>query len=188
MSGPCHVISATSRKAKRISHSTSHVEGLSAYGALTAAETVAMRQTEVNAPLNYAVPMEMLITMEQEGRYDMLIYHMADCHDLVDLVVGHRGTPQDRSQWLIILLLRERRLLRKTAGVMWCDARDVVANAMAKVVVSHDILHEVLDTGIVKFSHGAEWYPAPLKALSDYSEADLLIGNPVEPVPPTPQR
>ena len=112
--------------------------------------------------------MEMLITMEQEGRYDMLIYHITDCHDLVDLVVGHRGTPQDRSQRLIILSLHERRLLRKTAVVMWCDTRGMVANAMTKVVVSHAILHEVLDTGIVKFNHGAEWYPAPLKALSDY--------------------
>lgn len=98
----------------------------------------------------------------------MLIYHITDCHDLVDLVVGHRGTPQDRSQRLIILSLHERRLLRKTAVVMWCDTRGMVANAMTKVVVSHAILHEVLDTGIVKFNHGAEWYPAPLKALSDY--------------------
>jgi hypothetical protein len=54
---------------------------------------------------------------------------------------------------------------------------------MAKVVVSHDVLHEVLDTGIVKYNHGAEWYPAPLKALSDYSEADLLIGHPIKQDP-----
>ena len=63
-----------------------------------------------------------------------------------------------------------------------------MANSMTKAVVSRDILHEVLDTGIVKFNHGADWYPAPLKALSDYREVDLLIGNPVKPVPPIPQQ
>ena len=53
---------SASRKAERISPFTSHAESLSAYGALTAAETVAMRQTEVNVPLNYAVPMDSSIT------------------------------------------------------------------------------------------------------------------------------
>ena len=177
LSGPCHLISATSRKAKRISHSTSHAESLSAYGALTAAETVAMRQTEVHAPTSSAIPTSVLIHMEQEGRYDMLIYHMTDCHDLLDLVVGHRGTPQDRSQRLIILSLRERRLLRKTAGMMWCDTRDMLANAMTKVVTSYDILHGLLDTGVVKFMHNIEWHPGPPKALENYSEADLLVGR-----------
>ena len=180
LTGPCHVISATARKAKRISHSTSHAESLSAYGALTAAETVALRQTEVNAPRHVALPMEKLIQMEQAGRYDMLIYHLTDCHDLVDLVVGHRGTPQDRSQRLIILSLRERRLIRKTAGIMWTNTNDMLANAMTKVVTSYDILHKLLDTGTLTFSHDAEWYPAPEQALTDYSEADLLIGTPVK--------
>ena len=60
----------------------------SAYGGLAAAETVAMRQTAMKAPLNYGVPKEMPITMEQEGRYDMLIYYMTDCHDLVNLMVA----------------------------------------------------------------------------------------------------
>ena len=51
------MISATSRKA------ISHAENLSAYGTLAAADTVAMRQTEVSASRKYAV--EMLISMER---------------------------------------------------------------------------------------------------------------------------
>ena len=61
-------------------------------------------------------------------------------------------------------------------------------NARTKVAMSHDILHEVLNAGIVKFNHHAECYPAPLKALSDYSETDLLIGTPVKPSSPILQR
>ena len=61
--------------------------------------------------------------------------------------------------------------------MMWCDTRDMLANAMTKVVTSYDILHGLLDTGVVKFMHNIDWHPGPSKALENYSEADLLVGR-----------
>ena len=175
LTGPCHLLLAQAKKAKRVSHSTSHAESLALYSVLQFAETVAMRLTETTFPQLYAPSMNDLILMESHGLYDLEIVALTDCHDLVDLLTGTRGTPQDRSQRLIILSLRERRLLRKTSAVAWVDTRDMLANALTKRV-SGSTLDILLDEGLLRFSHRAEFYPAPPR-VTDYSEEDLLIGE-----------
>eukprot|EP00971_Amphidinium_carterae_P349209 6490899-Amphidinium_carterae.1 len=105
--GFAHVLHASGSRAKRVSHSTSHAESLAAYAGISLAESVAMRFTEMQAPIGRNTLKEYL-ALEEKGVYDVSIDAVTDCHDLTDLLLGHKGVPQDRSQRLVILSLRER--------------------------------------------------------------------------------
>ena len=47
MSGYGHMLSVSSKRARRISHSTSHAESLAQFNGVQTAETIAMRFTEI---------------------------------------------------------------------------------------------------------------------------------------------
>ena len=56
LAGPCHVLVQQAKKAKRISHGTSHAESLGSYTMQTAAEMVALRLTEQSWPWQPTLP------------------------------------------------------------------------------------------------------------------------------------
>ena len=177
LSTHCHLLAAQSKKAKRVSHSTSHAESLSMYSGLQLAETVAMRYTETQFPFCYSPTVENLISIEEWGRFELPIIACTDCNDLVDLLTGQRGTPQDKSQRLIILSLRERRLIGKTSATMWQDTRDMLANPLTKKCSSSN-LDAVLTHGWFEMHFKAKFYPAPKSLFTlNYDEEDLLKGE-----------
>ena len=177
LSGPCHLLVAQAKKAKRVSHSTSHAESLSMYSCLGLSETVAMRFTETVYPGFRPPSLQELIELESFGRFELPVISCTDCHDLVDLLTGQKGTPQDKSQRLIILSLRERRLLGKTSGTIWQDTQDMCANALTKRCNSSN-LDSILETGHLVLSHRSKFYPAPrLPRNFEYDEVDLLKGE-----------
>ena len=77
------------------------------------AQLVALRLTEVldkgiQLPLKSQSPLDDLIAIQEAGAWVLPIDHYTDCNDLFQLVVGKRGTPQDRFQRLYILSLRRQ--------------------------------------------------------------------------------
>ena len=96
----CHVFWANSMKAKRISHSTSHAESLGMYDVSLQAEQLAMRLTELTSPEQ--LDLKDLIRIEKAGNYDLPIDVLCDCNDVLELVTGKKGVPQDKSRRLII--------------------------------------------------------------------------------------
>ena len=100
-----HLLLASSKKAKRVSHSTSHAEALAMYNTTVQTEQVAARLTETRCP--WPPTLAQCITVEENGSFDTPLWQITDCMDLLELITGRKGVPQDRSFRLIILALRE---------------------------------------------------------------------------------
>ena len=114
LTGYFHILHASSQKSKRISHSTSHAETLAAAKGIPMGQIIGLRLTEPEAVHMYHVrrPLD-LQEMLDAGRLPIPIDAWIDCMDLWELCCGLRGTPQDKSQRLGVLSLREeRRTLR----------------------------------------------------------------------------
>ena len=114
LTGDFHILHASSQKSKRVSHSTSHAETLAAAKGIPMGQIIGLRLTEPEVVHTYTVrrPLD-LQEMLDAGRLPIPIDACVDCMDLWELCCGLRGTPQDKSQRLGVLSLREeRRTLR----------------------------------------------------------------------------
>ena len=60
--------------------------------------------------------------------------------DVIELITGKKGVPQDNSLRLIILALRENRLQGRFQANLHVDTNDMLANALTKHVVHDDVL------------------------------------------------
>ena len=166
-----HILIMTAKKAKRISHSTSHAESLTAHNCLTDAETISMRFTEIFSQQKLNITD--LIKYEDMAVYDLPIDHLTDCMDLVDLWTGQRGAPQDRSQRLIILSLREKRMIHKLRHLLHVDTKDMAANRLTKFDGKDYALLHLLDFGSLNFKQQATLRPRPQDRWHIYNEDDL---------------
>ena len=156
-----------------MSHSTSHAESLACYSSLQHAEVVASRLTEAWWPGVTPPTVEQMIAIEDRGTFTVQVMSLTDCLDLLELISGARGVPQDKGQRLIILSLRERRILRKTVGHGHIDTRDMLANALTKRVSDCPQLGELLTSGILRFTHTLNYIGAP-SHVEPYDEDTLL--------------
>ena len=178
LNGPCCLRIAGSCAAKRVSHSTSHAESLACYSALQHAEIVASRLTEAWWPGATLPTVEQMISIEDVGTFTVPIVSLTDCLDLLELISGARGVPQDKGQRLIILSLRERRILQKTMGHGHIDTRDMLANALTKRVTDCPQLGELLTSGRIQFSYTLNYVGAPEHVMA-YDEATLASSGPL---------
>ena len=116
ISGKCHILTGSSQKSMRISHSTSHAETLSAAKGIPLAQIVALRLCEPEIVMRAAPqlpPHRAMLFAQDEGLCAVPVDSFVDCMDLWDLCCGNRGMPQDKSQRLGVLAIREeRRTLR----------------------------------------------------------------------------
>ena len=139
-------------------------------------EIVASRPAEAWWPGSRFPTVEQMIAIEDRGTFTVPVISLTDCLDLLELISGARGVPQDKGQRLIVLSLRERRILRKTAGHGHIDTRDMLANALTKRVGDCPQLGELLTTGMLRFQHVLNFIGAPLH-VEHYDEATLLRPN-----------
>ena len=70
-----------------------------------------MRIAEPELIVNAEVPLTPLAMMhlQDSGRCTVMVDHFVDCMDLWELVCGKKGIPQDKSQRLAVLAVREER-------------------------------------------------------------------------------
>ena len=130
-----------------------------------------MRYTEIFTVEQLTITQ--LIHYEDLAVYDLPIDHLTDCFDLVELWTGTRGAPQDRSQRLIILSLREKRMIQKLRHLLHVDTHDMSANRLTKFDGKDYALINILDTGKLSFHHPATARPRPPDRWHTYDEADL---------------
>ena len=155
LDGAAHILFQQGKKAKRISHGTSHAESLANYIVVAAADMIGLRLTELNWPRRRPTLRE-LIDTEAIGRYDIPIDAVTDCRDLYELVTGQKGDPQDRTQRLIVMSLRERRLLQRTRAYIWVDTKSMMANALTKVIPVDPLLDDFMSTGTMRLPGHAQ--------------------------------
>ena len=73
--------------------------------------------------------------------------------DLLELITGKKGVPQDRSFRLIILALREKRLTNRFAASLHVDTHDMLASSLTKHITHDAMMDLVLKSGRLQHNH-----------------------------------
>jgi hypothetical protein len=169
--GPTQMLFYSSKKSARVSHSTSHAESLGSHGALATAELISARYTELYSPT--IMTLDHMISHDQKHPHDIPIDLVGDAKDVLELVTGERGVPLDTAQRVIILSLRERRLLRKLRCMYTISTHDMIANRLTKYDPKDQSLETFLDTGSLCIRNQGFFRPAAARK-QDFTEQDLI--------------
>ena len=143
-----NVLAFSSRKAKRISHSTSHAETLSCVSSVQTAQLAALRLTEVYWCDISPRPctLQSLMALQDSGRYLLPCDHISDCLDLFMLVTGQKGISSDKNQRLAVLSIREDRLSGRIRRFIHLPTRYMLPDGLTKPGVFPGLL-EYCTTG-----------------------------------------
>ena len=76
---------------------------------------------------------------------------MTDANDVFELCCGKRGVPQDKSQKLLILSLREKRLQGKIRRSYWINTLSMTANPLTKYDPSMPSFVVLIEEGYLSF-------------------------------------
>ena len=111
LGGKMHLLIGLAQKSKRISHSTSHGETLATAKTIPLAQLTAIRLTEpeLHAQHDFRLSPMILMRLQDDGHCPLPVDHVVDCMDLWELACGYKGIPQDKSQRLGVLAIREER-------------------------------------------------------------------------------
>ena len=110
--------------------------------------------------------------MEVDGLYDLPIDSLTDCRDLFELTTGVKGVPQDKTQRLLILSLREKVMCWKLRHFGWINTGDMCANNVTKPDAKDQSLNQLMDTGKWKTSQNGLIRRANPRR-SDFTETEL---------------
>ena len=134
LGGVVHPLVTSSHKSKRVSHSTSHAENLSACSGVQNAPMDALRLTEVEVPILYKqlATVSLLVWIDDNAKFVTACDHYTGCHDLLDLVTGLKSVPTDKSQRLAVISLREDRLNGRTRHWFHIPTTTMVADGLTK--------------------------------------------------------
>ena len=151
LSGKIHLLQGSSTKSKRVSHSTSHAETNAAARGIPIGQIIQLRLCEPDLrilELPQALTPMRLLEMGDIAHRQIPHDHYIDCMDLWELSCGMRGIPQDKSQRLGILAMREERRSHRLRRLFHVITHFMLADPMTKHVgyVSKS-LYELLTSG-----------------------------------------
>ena len=173
--GAMHVIHAHGCKAKRVSYSTSHAETLSMVGGLETATLCMLRLAEMMHPKKEP-SLKDLIEIQESGHPNLPMDFYGDCRDLFELVTGERTLPQDKTQRLYVLAVKEARLSGRLRYVNLVPTQSMTADCLTKAMVS-DCMMLLLTTGIVMFKNEKDHavLSRTLPVFEEIAEDDLFL-------------
>ena len=175
--GPMHIIYAHGCKAKRVSYSTSHAETLSMVGGLETATLCMLRLAEMMHPKKEP-SIQDLIEIQESGHPNLPMDFYGDCRDLFELVTGERTLPQDKTQRLYVLAVKEARLSGRLRYVNLVPTQSMTADCLTKSMVSECMLL-LLTTGIVMFKNEKDHavLSRTLPVFEEIGEDDLFLND-----------
>jgi hypothetical protein len=138
--GIAHLLHCSSTKSKRVSHSTSHAESLACARLIPVGQLTALRLSEhslaASEPTGKLTPLRCLEILDSlQLRTEKMIMthdHFVDCMDLWELACGQRGVPQDKSQRLAILAVREERRSQRLRRLYHITTHYMLADLLTK--------------------------------------------------------
>ena len=172
--GFMHVLFASGSKATRVSYSTSHAETLSMVGGMEASTLIMVRLAEIMHK-EKAPTLAQLTKIQEEGVKQLPVDYYGDCRDVFELLTGQRTLPQDKSQRLYILSLKEARLVGKMRLLTLVPTQCMTSDALTKPLV-HESLLLLVTAGIVRFFN-VDGHPVVsrlLPTLGNYDEHDIV--------------
>eukprot|EP00435_Cladocopium_sp_Y103_P008328 s555_g2.t1 len=145
--GTAHILWSHGAKAKRISYSTSHAETLAAISGHEAAVLVSVRISEMLHKVK-SPTLQQLAAIQETGNPQLPLDDYGDCNDVFQLVTQCKTLPQDKSQRIYILSLRESRLSGRIRWMILIPTRSMAADALTKPMLSKQMMM-LLSTGIL---------------------------------------
>ena len=171
--GVMHVLYSHGAKSKRISYSTSHGETLAMVNALEASTLCMIRLSEIMRAAKKP-SLQQLIEIQSQGNSCLPMDMYCDARDVFELVTGTKTLPQDKTQRLYILAIKEARLDGRVRMIVLIPTQCMLADSLTKSL-EHDSMYFLLSTGLVKM-YGVENHPIVARVLPtarDFSENDL---------------
>ena len=161
-------------KAKRVSYSTSHGETLSMVNGLESSTLCMLRLVEMMHPKREPTIKD-LISIQEAGHRELPMDFYGDCRDLYELITGERTLPQDKSQRLYILAIKEARLAGRIRYTSLVPTESMTADSLTKAMISTCMLL-LLSAGVVVFrnedGHAVQSRTVP--TMEEIGEEDLL--------------
>ena len=72
------------------------------------------------------------IRCHERDRFIIPSDHMTDCHDMYDLISGNKPLPQDRTQRMYVMSLREERVSGRLRYLYKVPTESMLADAITK--------------------------------------------------------
>ena len=175
--GRAHILWSHGSKAKRISYSTSHAETLAAINGHESAILVSIRLSEM-LHKDKSPSLQQLAALQEAGNMQLPIDDYGDCNDVFQLVTGCKTLPQDKSQRIYILSLRESRLSGRIRWMSLVPTQSMIADCLTKPMISKQIM-KLLTTGEIDIvneeKHHVQMKRLPAKY--DIEERDLEMND-----------
>ena len=155
-SGKVQVLDYVSRKQKHVCRATFAAE---LFAAVDTADMLIMLNGALYELQHGVQTTERMRKLREEGGYSLPSWLLIDADSVFSAIAASPiKTPAERSlliqlQWLKELL--DRGIITK---IVWCDTRDMVADALTKGSISRDALHKVC-AGIVSILHKYKVWP-----------------------------
>lgn len=175
--GTAHLLHAHGGKAKRISYSTSHAETLSMVNGLESTVLILIRLSEMTHT-SHSPTIKELTAIQESGNPLLPCDFVMDCKDRWELSTGQKVLPQDKTQRLYILGVREARVTGKIRMTILVPTESKVADALTKPMISPGLLQLLTTRRIEIF--GTDGHPVlsrVLPSLQDYDEQTLMKGD-----------
>ena len=175
--GVMHVLHAHGGKAKRVSYSTSHAETLSMVNGVESTTLVMVRLSEM-MHTSLKPTLKELIDIQENGNPALPSDFYMDCRDLFELCTGQKVLPQDKTQRLYVLGIREGRLTGRIRQTSLIPTESMTADALTKPMQSPELL-QLLTTGKVTI-YGVDNQPVVsriLPSLQEYDEQTLMMND-----------
>ena len=171
--GRAHVLWSHGAKAKRIAYSTSHAETLAAISGHEAAVMVSIRLSQLLHRSDRPT-LQQLAAIQEAGNPQLPIDDYGDCNDVYQLVTMCKTLPQDKTQRIYILSLRESRLAGRVRWVALTPTESMVADVLTKPMFAPQML-KLLTSGVLDMkneeTHHVQMRRLPPKA--EIEEDDL---------------
>ena len=132
--GHGHPLYFAGKKASRISQSTSHAETNAAVGTAQVGGLIQSRLTEMFGAEILGTKLS-LRTLSLAQEHDWFIRpcdSYTDCMDLFELVTGVRGCPNDKSQRIGVLFLREDRITGRLRHFVHAPTQAMLCDGLTK--------------------------------------------------------
>ena len=175
--GVMHVLHSHGGKAKRISYSTSHAETLSMVNGIESSTLVMVRLSEM-MHWHPSPTIKELSEIQENGNPVLPTDCYMDCRDLFELCTGQKVLPQDKTQRLYVLGIRECRVTGRLRMISLVPTQSMTADALTKPMVSYELLY-LLTTGLVNM-FGVDNHPVVsriIPSLQEYDEQTLMMDD-----------
>ena len=149
--GICNVVDFFARRQRRVVRSTFGAETHSLADGVEVGKLIACTLAEILVPNSTAGS---LMRLEETGLLPICLQAITDCRSLFDaLKAEETQVPSESSLIMILLQLKELLRTGTLSSLVWCDTRDMVADALNKGSIARQAIMTFSREGVWELQH-----------------------------------